>query len=152
MAPRGAAGSIRYLRAIGAPSPEMRAGPARTGPALRVLRNSARHGWPPRLSARQAAANAEQRRNRANSWVSQESKLETGLGGWGARIRTGEWRNQLRRGRGHDRRSHLSHRETEVEVVLVTDPRGRSGEANPVAKSGNGRHAGGSAGSVQKAL
>jgi hypothetical protein len=30
----------------------------------------------------------------ANSWVSQESKLETGLGGWGARIRTWEWRNQ----------------------------------------------------------
>ncbi len=30
----------------------------------------------------------------ANSRVSQESKLETGLGGWGAGIRTWEWRNQ----------------------------------------------------------
>ena len=27
-------------------------------------------------------------RNRANSWVSQDSKWETGLGGWGTRIRT----------------------------------------------------------------
>jgi hypothetical protein len=44
--------------AIGAPSPEMRAGQAPTGLALRALRNSARHGW--RLSERQAAANAEQ--------------------------------------------------------------------------------------------
>jgi hypothetical protein len=41
---------------------------------------------------------------------------------------------------------------TEVEVVPAADSRGRSGEANPAAKSGNGQYAGGVAGSVQKAL
>jgi len=31
---------------------------------------------------------------------------------------------------------------TEVAVVLAADPGGRSGEANPAAQSGNGRHIG----------
>src|SRR5258707_7076239 len=54
-----------------------------------------------------------------------------------------------------NRWSHLSrddHRETEVEVVPAMHPRGRSGEANPAAQSGNGRYTGGSTGSVQEAL
>jgi hypothetical protein len=34
------------------------------------------------------APTPEMARNRAISWVSRESKWETGLGGWGTRIRT----------------------------------------------------------------
>ncbi len=36
-----------------------------------------------KLLTSEEAAGCEIARNRANSWVSQESKLETGLGGWG---------------------------------------------------------------------
>ncbi len=46
----------------------------------------------------------------------------------------------------------IDHRETEVVVVLATDPGGMSGEVDSAAKSGNGRLPRGGAGSVQKAL
>jgi len=44
------------------------------------------------------------------------------------------------------------HRETEVEVVLAADPRGRSGEADSAAQSREGRYLGGRKGGVRQAL
>src|SRR6266446_32862 len=49
---------------------------------------------PPKSVSGDRLSTCEIARNRANSWVSQDSKRETGLGGWGERIRTSELQKQ----------------------------------------------------------